>query len=44
MNAHGPPFTCPTCEAEMRPYERNGVVTDRCNGYRGHPHPLTDRP
>ncbi len=28
-------LTCPKCEAEMRTYERNGVVVDQCTGCRG---------
>ncbi|MEN9660221.1 MAG: hypothetical protein RLZZ443_150 [Actinomycetota bacterium] len=28
-------MTCPKCEAEMRNYERNGIVIDQCTGCRG---------
>ena len=28
-------MTCPKCEAEMRSYERNGIVIDQCTGCRG---------
>ena len=26
---------CPKCEAEMRSYERNGIMIDQCTGCRG---------
>ena len=29
------PLTCPKCGADMRTYERNGVVVDQCTGCRG---------
>lgn len=35
MNASPAPLTCPKCAAEMRPYERNGVIIDQCTGCRG---------
>ena len=35
MNASPAPLTCPKCESEMRPYERNGVIIDQCTGCRG---------
>ena len=28
-------LTCPKCQADMRSYERNGVVVDQCTGCRG---------
>ena len=28
-------MTCPKCEAEMRSYERNGIMIDQCTGCRG---------
>jgi uncharacterized protein len=28
-------MTCPKCQAEMRSYERNGIVIDQCTGCRG---------
>jgi Zn-finger nucleic acid-binding protein len=30
-----PTLTCPKCGAEMRSYERNGVVVDQCTECRG---------
>ncbi|MFS0718932.1 zf-TFIIB domain-containing protein [Arthrobacter sp. 1P04PC] len=35
MNTAPTPLTCPKCGAEMRPYERNGVIIDQCDGCRG---------
>ncbi|MEO5314403.1 zf-TFIIB domain-containing protein [Pseudarthrobacter sp. CC12] len=35
MNTSPAPLTCPKCAAEMRPYERNGVIIDQCTGCRG---------
>lgn len=35
MNVSPTALTCPKCGAEMRPYERNGVVIDQCTGCRG---------
>ncbi|WP_271395728.1 zf-TFIIB domain-containing protein [Neomicrococcus lactis] len=35
MNVSPAALTCPKCGAEMRPYERNGVVIDQCTGCRG---------
>src|SRR5262245_45098468 len=29
------PMTCPKCQADMRQYERNGVVVDQCGDCRG---------
>jgi Zn-finger nucleic acid-binding protein len=29
------PLACPKCGADMRSYERNGVVVDQCTGCRG---------
>lgn len=35
MNVLPAALTCPKCGAEMRPYERNGIVIDQCTGCRG---------
>lgn len=35
MNTSPTTLICPKCGAEMRPYERNGVVIDQCTGCRG---------
>lgn len=35
MNDAPTALTCPKCGAEMRRYERNGVVIDQCLGCRG---------
>lgn len=35
MNVSPAALTCPKCGAEMRPYERNGIVIDQCLGCRG---------
>ena len=35
MNSSPTTLTCPKCGAEMRPYERNGVIIDQCGGCRG---------
>lgn len=35
MNSSPSTLICPKCGAEMRPYERNGVVIDQCEGCRG---------
>ena len=35
MNPSPTTLICPKCGAEMRPYERNGVVIDQCTGCRG---------
>lgn len=35
MNTSPTPLSCPKCGAEMRPYERNGVIIDQCTGCRG---------
>ncbi|MCQ6271885.1 zf-TFIIB domain-containing protein [Pseudarthrobacter sp. R1] len=35
MNTSPSTLTCPKCGAEMRPYERNGIIIDQCDGCRG---------
>lgn len=35
MNTSPATLTCPKCGAEMRSYERNGIIIDQCGGCRG---------